>query len=408
MKILFTHRYFWPDTPPYALMLRTIARHFAKDEAHEVHVFASQPSYGSAERAPKRETLDGMHIARVATFAEDKGRIWTRIANVAIYCAALFVHVLRARADVVTAATFPPIAAAWSASLAAKLAGSKFVYHMQDVHPEVSVHSGGRLGRGLPLKLMRWLDNQTLRRADAIVVLSQDMANTVAARMPDRALPIRIVNNFQLESFAQGEEPPVGLTKAPGTRRIIFAGNMGKFQNLPLLVDGVARVLDEYPDVELLLLGDGEAKPALAARWGEHKQIKFAPFLPFAQAQPLIAGADIGLVSLSEGIYNVSYPSKVLTYIGLSLPMLALVEPDSALAREIVDNGLGTVPEAATPEAIADAARALLDAGNRREAVDAYHEANTRPEAAMARWEAVFAPLQSDRIGARQDANRPL
>jgi hypothetical protein len=63
----------------------------------------------------------------------------------------------------------------------------------------------------------------------------------------------------------------------------------------------------------------------------------------------------------------------VLTYIGLGLPMLALVEPDSQLAREIEGNRLGVVPASATPAAVADAADRLLAGAADRQAVEAYH-----------------------------------
>ncbi len=161
MKILFTHRYFWPDSPAYATMLRTIAEHVAA-QGHEVEVFASQPSYGEHSRAAPRERVGGIAIRRVAVFHERKGSPLARGLNVAIYCARLFAHVLRSRPDIVTAATFPPVLAGWTASLAAKLVGARFIYHLQDVHPEVSVYSGGRLGRGFLLRFLRSLDNQTL------------------------------------------------------------------------------------------------------------------------------------------------------------------------------------------------------------------------------------------------------
>jgi colanic acid biosynthesis glycosyl transferase WcaI len=392
MKVLFTHRYFWPDTPPYAAMLRMIAEHFA-NAGNEAHVFASQPSYGSSEMAPRRERLGGLQVARVSAFPEDKGNLLARVCNVIIYCLALFWNILRQRADVVTASTFPPVAAGWTASLAARLARSRFVYHMQDVHPEVSLYAGGAMGRGIAFRMMRWLDTQTLRRADAIVVLSQDMADTVAARMPDRRLPLRIINNFQLDSFDKPADPPADLVKHEGVRRIVFAGNMGRFQNLPVLVEGCAAYLDDHPDAELLLLGDGEAKPGLVERWAGHSRIRFAPFLPYAQAEPLIREADVGLVSLAPDIYRVSYPSKVLTYIGLGLPMLALVEPDSALAREIVEHELGAVPRAATPDAIAAALTTMLPADEPRRLVARYHAAVSNREAVLARWDAVFAEL---------------
>ena len=394
MTVLFTHRYFWPDSPPYAAMLREITRD-AVDAGHDVQVFCGRPSYRTADTkaAPLNEVVDGIKVRRARVILNEKRSIVLRVANVFIYCAALFVHILRTRPDVVTASTFPPVIAAWTASLGAKLVGAKFTYHMQDVHPEVSKISGGRLGRGVVFKLLVWLDSQTMRRASAIVVLSEDKANTVRERgLGD--LPIHIINNFSLGSANSiPEDPPKELVKANGTRRILFAGNLGRFQNLPALTTGIAQLLGDHSDVELMFLGDGEVLPALKQTWGDHPQIKFAPFLPFAQAEPLIRDADVGLVSLAPDVYRVSFPSKVLTYAGLGVPMLALVEPNSALAREIVESDIGEVPASSEPDDIAAALDRLLARPDRSDALSTYTENTAAPAAAFAKWRTLFDSL---------------
>ncbi len=361
MKVLLTHRYFVPDSSPYGVIMRRIAQDLAA-AGHEVEVLTSRPSYGrDPTKAPRRERLGDIAVKRVWVLSEASRNPLARLVNVLLYCAALFSYTLRARADVVTAGSFPPVIAAWSAGLAARLSGSRFVYHMQDIHPEVSTYSGGRLGRALPARLLTALDNQTLRRADAIVTLSEDMAGTLRARGLG-PLPITVINNPALEIGGEALAPPPELVKPTGTTRVIFAGNLGRFQNLPLLAEGVALCFDAHPELELMFLGDGVALPELKARWGNHPRVRFAPFLPFAQARGVIGGADIGLVSLSPNMYRVAYPSKVSTYLDVGLRILALVEPDSQMARDLESRNAGTVPRAATPEAIGAALETLLTA----------------------------------------------
>lgn len=362
MKILLTHRYFWPDTSPYGLILRIIGDELARD-GHDIRIFTSKPSYGKdLPEAPKRQQLGGLKVRRIWVFPERPQSPLIRLANVVIYCVALFFYVLFSRADVVTAGTFPPVVAAWSASLAARLTGARFIYHMQDIHPEVSYYSGGRIGRGWPAKVLRWLDNQTLRRADMVVTLSTDMARTLQERRVGQ-LAIHILNNPPLDPIAAdgGEVAvPAQLRKPEGRRRVIFAGNLGRFQNLPLLAEGVATCFERHPDLELMFLGDGTARAALEQKWGGHSQVRFAPFLPYPQARGLIAEADIGLVSLSADIYRVAYPSKIATYQALGLKILALVEPESQMARDLEASGRGAVPTTATPEAIGEALEKLM------------------------------------------------
>ena len=361
MKILLSHRYFWPDAAPYGLILKMIGTGLA-EVGHQVEVFSTMPSYRrrpDVARTHRRETIDGLTVRRISMLPEPGRLVLFRAVNVVFYCLALFVHVLRRRPDVVTASTFPPVLAAFSASLGARLVGARFVYHVQDIHPEVSRVSGGWLGRGWPERILRWLDDQTLRRSDAIVTLSPDMRDTLLARQIG-PLPIRLIANPSLDDGVREQAPPHLLIKPDGVRRLIFAGNLGRFQNLTMLAEGVALLFPDNPDLELLFLGDGVMKANLQARWGSHRQVRFGDFLPFPQAKGLIRDADIGLVSLAPGIHRVASPSKVQTYLGMGLSVLALVEPDSHLARDLEKTGRGRAPKAATPEAIADALHDLL------------------------------------------------
>lgn len=401
MKILLTHRYFWPDSPPYAAMLRQIAEAVAAPRdgaAPTVSVFTSMPSYRAGVPAPRREQMGPFHVRRIWTFPEKTSGMLIRLINVVLYCGGMFRHILAARPDVVSASTFPPVVAAWTASLAAWLIGAKFVYHMQDVHPEVSQEANGAMGKGLLFRVMRWLDTRTLKSAAAIVVLSRDMEATVRARPGGADLPVHVINNFVMDDITTPGSPPADLVKTPGQVRVIFAGNLGRFQNLGLLADGIGLLFDAHPKLEVLFLGDGAALPDLKARWGAHPQVKFGPFLPFADAKELIRDADLGLVSLAPGIFRVSYPSKVLSYLGLGLPMLALVEPESALADDILSAGIGVVPAAPTPEAIADALKPVLSdpehlARMRARARD-HHRDQTAPDIVLARWQGLMAAFK--------------
>lgn len=388
MKLLMTHRFFWPDTAPYALLLRAIASRLAA-EGHEVSVLASVPSYRQKSGTVRRtEVLDGVTVRRIWVFNDEKRSSLLRLANLLIYCSALFWAVIRSRPDVVTAAAFPPVFAAWTASLACWLTGARFVYHVQDVHPEVSAISGGLFGRGLPMRLLQSMDNWTLRHSAAIVVLSRDMADTLNRRCIG-PLPLHVINNFELDSFGTSEPPPPELRKAQGRIRVIFAGNLGRFQNLPLLAEGVAQLFEARPMLELFFLGDGAALADLKARWEGHPQVGFGPFLPFAQARAIIAEADIGLVSLLPGLYRVAYPSKALTYLALGVPVLALVEPESNLAKDLAKHGHGRVPPTQTPQAIAATLAAMLDAP-----VPFRADLTPSREAAEARWVALVDGLQ--------------
>ena len=228
-------------------------------------VYTSVPSYradASELSASREEVYKGISIRRGFVFGREKSNNVIRALNVVAYCCGLFVHIFRTRPDVVTAATFPPVIAGFVASLASKLIGAKFIYHLQDLHPEVSKYSGAsKIGQWL-IPLWVFLDNRTLRRADSVIVLSEDMANTLS----DRKLglpPIHVINNPPVDDDTVGKLEQNQLRKKDGNIRLIFAGNLGRFQNLPLLVEGISMCFADYPNLELVLLGDGSCKKEL-------------------------------------------------------------------------------------------------------------------------------------------------
>ena len=131
------------------------------------------------------------------------------------------------------------------------------------------------------------------------------------------------------------------------------------------------------------------------SRWGDHPQVGFGPFLPFAQAKQLVTDSCVGLVSLTPDIFRVAYPSKFITYAGLGVPILALVEPESQLGQELETAQIGAVALAATAIAISEALCKLLDSPPSRDAVLAWY-ANTADQAyVLGKWQSMIEGLSS-------------
>lgn len=358
MKILLSHRYFWPDTPPYASMLRSIAARLAGD-GHDVTVFSTQPSYhGShALQALAEEELDGFHVTRVPIFKEKKGNPPLRALNVLTYAQKLRRHILKVgNYDVVMASTFPPIVAGRTAARAAQKIGARFFYHCMDIHPEVSLYSGQIKSKRL-VNYLQHLDSKTCHMADEIIVLSQDMRNTVCQRPGNETLKPRVINNFLLEDFeAETSLDPVQLPSDKFT--ILFAGNLGNFQNLDLIISA-AHELADLDEVQFWFVGEGAAKNRLIKQSGNllNKSIFFVEQQPARVAQNLMGQSNLNLVSLMPNIYRVSYPSKTMVSLSRSGPILAIIEPDSELAKMVIENNIGYTAPADHPTVIVQSVR---------------------------------------------------
>lgn len=354
MKILILYRHFWPDSPPYASMLRSIGRRLVAD-GHEVTVWCERPCYKSGDLeidVPSRETVDGIRVDRMSRlpFSHLSGLVRTagKLAWVPRLAGKAVRQWLRGeRYDLVWTATIPPVMQGCAGRFAARLFGARLLYHCQDLYPELANYMGFWPENSFPSRMLGSLERRTRERAAALVTLSEDMGRTARTLAP--AAQVEIVNNFMLEDFtAPGALAASSPENSPPDRkigdpvRIGFAGNLGHFQALDKVVDAFGMLPSNTP-LEFDLMGEGKAKASLERQAQGMTRIRFLDHRPFAEAQQAIAGYDLGLISIEPKIYRVAYPSKTLTYLGLGVPLFAIVEPDSELALMIVRENIGFV-----------------------------------------------------------------
>lgn len=360
LRILAVHRYYWPDTPPYAVMLRRIVGRWTQD-GHHVDVLSSQPSYKAAldnRRRPRRETIDGVGVQRLSLPSE-AGRPIIRILNALRLSAALLWKAVRGRYDVIMISTAPPVVGGLAAAMAARLTGARFVYHCMDIHPEVGTVSG-EFANPAVFKLLTKLDNWSCRAADPVVVLSQDMADTLRARPQGDCIITCVLNNFSLPSeHAAPNRLPFAISKDRLT--VLFAGNIGRFQGLDTVVEAMAR-LKHRSDIEFVLMGDGVAKAALEEKArAAGAAVRFVGHQPVEVAKAAMRQADAGFVSLVPDLYRYAYPSKTMTYLEQGCPLIVAVEPESELARDAVAGGFGQCVPVGDSAALAGLLERLAD-----------------------------------------------
>lgn len=404
MKILILYRHFWPDSPPYASMLRSIGRRLAED-GHEVTIWTQEPSYKQsdlAHRVPRRERLDGMSVERLGVLPGFRRLRPVRVLDKLLFPLRLMLKALWRRIreehyDLVWTATIPPVAQGMIGRWIAGLFSAKFLYHCQDLYPELGRHSGLWREGGLRDNVLSSIERRNRTNADVLVALSDDMAVTVRQLASPRG-ELAVINNFMLEDFS-GDASPPPLPPPPLREkvRLIFAGNLGQFQGLDLLVEAMTLVEAARSDIELVFMGEGKALAGLKAQTAGLGSVVFEPHRPFEAAQAEIAAADVGIVSLEPGIYRLAFPSKTLTYLGLGLPLLCVVEPESQLARMVNDNGLGWVAPrdpAAIAAAICEIGEKRADLPAKRGKAAAWFASRLDRSAVLDRWSAMIGGLE--------------
>src|SRR3954451_559871 len=189
VNILILCPHFAPDVAPTGEVITSITRELAA-RSHAVHVVTSLPWYehhrieeGWDGRLVRHESTDWGRITRVHPFPTDKRNIPARGLAFGGFTllATLEGLVARTRPDLVLAMS-PPLTlgpAGWAVARARRV---PFVFNIQDVFPDVAIELGLLTG-SRAIAGARWLERVSYRRADAVTVLSDDLADNVRAKL---------------------------------------------------------------------------------------------------------------------------------------------------------------------------------------------------------------------------------
>ena len=336
MKILITHRYYWPDKSSCSNIVHNIATHLSK--THQVDVLASKPSYifdKSSIKTASFEIVKNINVRRLRLSNETYSPI-RRILN-AIYLGIwILIKCMIKKYDVIIVTTIPPVLNGFFSTIAAKLTKSKLIYYCMDVNPEIGNKVSKDFKNYKLFKLLSKIDDWTCKNANLVLVHSQDMLKTLRKRNHGKKYNIEIMNNFSSQINKNYKNKKIfSLIKSKKKLKIIFTGNIGRFQGLETIIDAMGLIANRK-DIELLIVGEGTKKKKLIEKAKSKKMnVKFIDHQPIETVKYMIKNSDIGLVSLVPKIYKYSYPSKIATYLEQGIPIICVVEKESEIAKRM-------------------------------------------------------------------------
>jgi colanic acid biosynthesis glycosyl transferase WcaI len=219
-EVLVVSLYFYPEplggAPPTTDLTRWLA-----ENRHRVRVVAARPHYPEGRvyaayrgGARDRETVDSFEVRRFAAYVSPGGGLLTRLLTEATFA----LQLVRARltgevaASPHVVAVCPSILDVAAAGLFRR-AGGRFVAIVYDIQSGLGASLSMGLG-GLLLRGLRLVERVALNRADAVVTLSEAMAQALreqGVRVPIHVLPPQL-------DITEFDPTPASPTAAPTPR----------------------------------------------------------------------------------------------------------------------------------------------------------------------------------------------
>lgn len=138
------------------------------------------------------------------------------------------------------------------------------------------------------------------------------------------------------------EGPKELMNLCSSKRVLIYAGNVGRAQNLKLIVDAVSMIKDR-DDFLFLIMGSGdEISPLKALKQKLNiTNLIIHDYIPEAELQAVLQVCDVGLVSLHTDLIIDNIPGKFVNYIKNNLAVLACVNPGNDIVSLIDSFNIG-------------------------------------------------------------------
>ncbi len=365
--------HFAPDTAPTGVVITRIVEELAA-LGHTVHVVTSLPWYRSHRieagwdgRLVRSERTPWGSITRVHPFpGRDKANLLRRALGFGAFSLLAGLCCLRAggwfRRSGAVIAMSPPLTLGMTGWVASRVRRCPMVFNIQDVFPDAAVETGAISNRRI-IAAASWLERVSYRAADAVTVLSDDLRDNVVAKLAttrsDAADTVHVIPNFvDTDAIVPADRmtpyrTELGLGDGPV---VLYAGNVGFSQSLELML-AAAR---ELPEVTFLINGNGAARPALEAAAADIGNVRFADYIAPSRLSELLATGDVHVVPLRRGLGRVSVPSKTYSIMAAGRPVVASIDPGTAVPRILAESGGGVAVEPDDAVAFAEAIGSLV------------------------------------------------
>ena len=327
---------------------------------HQVTIIASPISYLSGKTRTGKMFWDqielsdpGITIHRTYTYPALHRSFFHRILSFLSFMVSSFLAAMKVKKVDLVWGTSPPIFQGITAWLVARLKGVPFLFEVRDLWPAFAI-AVGVLRNPLLIALSNWLEKFLYSHADRVMVNSPGYLDHVSLR---GAKWVELVPN--------GADPTMFDPLSTGKKFrdqwslednfiALYAGAHGLSNDLTIVLNAAER-LREFPQIKIVLVGDGKEKSHLIEQSKKMglDNVLFVPAAPKNEIGEVIAAADACIAILKPlEMYKTTYPNKVFDYMAAGRPVVLAID---GVIREVVEQaGAGLYCEPGDPIAMAN------------------------------------------------------
>lgn len=347
--ILIVTQYFWPETFQINYVVKKLSKKNIK-----ITVLTCLPNYPEGEIYEKYKNIkklyfekyENIDVYRCPVIPRKNASSLNLVKNYIsfVYYGIKFFNKIKfkKKIDYILTYSTSPITSNLPAIFLKKKLNTKLAIWLQDIWPE-SIEATGHLNSKFLLNLINILVKYILNSADIILVPSKSFIKNTRNKTNQKV--IYCPNSFYSTNYKNeiNNYSKKILDSLKGRKNYIYSGNIGKAQNIELLVNA-AEVLHNESNIQLVLIGNGSESEKVTELINKKKlkNIKKFNSIPYQDLEQISEKADGFLIMLKKhSLFDLYIPNKFQNYLKLKKPIIGCVSGE--VKKIISENHIGFI-----------------------------------------------------------------
>jgi glycosyltransferase involved in cell wall biosynthesis len=327
--LLIVNRSFWPVYPVIGEGLLRVAESFASSKKVAV-ILQDHTNINKHLKEFKRGA--GVNFFSIRAFSNSSSSLVIRVLDSIFFTFRVFFCLIRTRPKNIYVSTDPPILVPFIIAIFSKIMNFKYIYHLQDIHPEAS-NVVLKINKSL-FSLLKKMDNFTMTRASMLITLNEEMKIEILNRINIQK-EIAIIENPSIPFNID-----ISLEKKNG---FSFTGNIGRLQRIPLLINAITEYRQRGGSLEFAFAGGGVFSDQIFKLSKNISLIKYHGLVTSEEAGSIASKYEWALVPIEDEVTRYAFPSKISSYIYSGAKILAICSDETSVAKWIKTNQVGIV-----------------------------------------------------------------
>lgn len=248
--------------------------------------------------------------------------------------------------DMVLYAT-PPITLVNVVKYIKKRDGATSCLMLKDIFPQNAVDLGMFSKYGPIHTYFRFKEKKLYKISDYIGCMSQANVDYLLKnnKIPSQKVGIcpnsaELVNHSTSDAEKQDIRGKYGIPL--DSKVFVYGGNLGKPQCIDFIIDCMKKC-EDVKDVFFLIIGAGTHYNKMYDYYKASGQtnLKVMSYLPKDEFDRVVAACDVGMIFLDKRFTVPNFPSRLLSYMNVGLPVLSATDKATDVGTIAADNGFG-------------------------------------------------------------------